>query len=392
MKKHFLYISFFVLLIRIQGLAQNSSDSERHCIAVFVPLFLDSVFDTDNNYRFDRSFPKFISQGLEFFEGVQLALDTLQSENVRLDIHIYDTRSRRHPLAQILQNEDFQNTELIIGHVNPNESRLLANAAMQKKISFINVNLPNNSGITNNPGLVLLNSTVRTHCESIYRFLQKNYATSSIIYFYNKSAMADDLKNYFTDIEKNTKSVPLHLQFVLLHEPFNQKQLLPFLDSSKQNVFVAGSLNENFAKNLCAQLASLDKTYATTIFGMPTWDNIDFTQGEYHGLEIFYSTPFYSNQNDTLVKYILQNFKTKFYSRPSDMVYRGYETMYRFAKMLQQYGSGLGENIGDKKYKVIDDFDIEPVFLNKQNTKPDYFENKKLYFIKKTDGVATAVY
>ncbi len=391
MKRHFQYF-FFIFFINVSVHSQNIPDSQNHHIAVFLPLYLDSAFNASNNYRFDQSFPKFLNPGLEFYEGMQLALDTLKNQSIHLDVHIYDTRSAHDPVSQVLQSSDFQNTELIIGHVNPNESRLIANAALQKHIPFINVNLPNNSAVVNNPELVLLNSTLKTHCEAIYRFLQKNYATSSIIYFYQKNAMSNDLKNYFAEIEKNTKSVSLNLRFVLLNDPINKNQLLAFLDSSKQNIFIAGSVNENFSKNLCAQLAILNKLYPMTIIGMPTWDDIDFTNPDYKGLEIYYTTPFYNNPNDTLVKYIQQYFKTRFYSRPSNMVFRGYEIMYRFAKLLELHGNETLVNISDKKYKVFNDFDIEPVFLNKQNTSPDYLENKKLYFIKKSDGIISSVY
>ena len=183
MKNCFLYIFFFsTLLIHKSVYSQDSSKNQTHHIAVFVPLYLDSVFDASNNYRYNETFPKFINPGLEFYEGTQLALDTLKSESAHLDVHIYDTHSKRESVSQILQTADFQNTELIIGYVNANESRLLANTALQKHVPFINVNLPNNSGITNNPDLIILNSTLKTHCEAIYKFLQKNYPISSIIY------------------------------------------------------------------------------------------------------------------------------------------------------------------------------------------------------------------
>jgi hypothetical protein len=91
------------------------------------------------------------------------------------------------------------------------------------------------------------------------------------------------------------------------------------------------------------------------------------------------------------VSHIQQYFKANFYMRPSDMVFRGFETTYHFAKLLQQHGSNLSSSIGEKKYEVFDAFDIEPVFLNKQNMVLDYFENKKLYFIKKVDGNVSMV-
>jgi hypothetical protein len=223
--------------------------------------------------------------------------------------------------------------------------------------------------------------------------LQKNYATSPITVFRKKGATEDKLKNYFIDIEKNTSSVPLRLKYITLEDNFASKLLSHYLDSNIQNIFIVASLDEAFAKNFCFQLSSLTKTYQTKVIGMPTWDNIsDFSQPLYNGLEIMYTTPFFINPNDSLVAHIQQYFKTTFYMRPSDLVFRGYETTYHFAKLLQEYGSNLSSSIGEKKYEVFDAFDIEPVFLNKQNMVPDYFENKKLYLIKKADGNISTVY
>src|SRR6186997_250873 len=71
--------------------AQSTSAKQK--IAVFVPLYLDSAFDAYNTYRYDKNFPKFINPGLEFYEGVQFAIDSLTKEKVPLEIFVYDTRS-----------------------------------------------------------------------------------------------------------------------------------------------------------------------------------------------------------------------------------------------------------------------------------------------------------
>ncbi|HTQ29289.1 MAG TPA: hypothetical protein VMI35_14220, partial [Puia sp.] len=261
------------------------------------------------------------------------------------------------------------------------------------KVPFINVNYPNDGGITNNPQFVILNSTLRSHCEGIYRFMQRNYPLMGIIYFRKKGAQEDRLRSYFADIEKNTASVPLKIKYVNLEEPVDITRLEPYLDSTQRNVCIVGSLDENFGKAICSQIASVNKTYAVKIFGMPTWDNItDFSLPEYNDQEIYYTTPFNNNAADSLVSSIQQYFKNKFYSRPSDMVFRGYETMYHFGKLLQLHGDNLSGSLGEKKFKVFSDFDIEPVFLNKQTMTLDYFENKKIYFIKKVNGNITAIY
>jgi hypothetical protein len=367
-------------------------DTSRHNIAIFSPLYLDSAFDASGGYRYDKNFPKFLNPGLEFYEGAQMALDTLQKEHASLEVRLYDTHAAGMSLQQLLDSAAAQGMELMIAQVNGGtELQQMAAAALRKNIPFINVNYPNDGGITNNPSLVILNSTLRAHCEGIYRYLQRNYPTKSLVYFRKKGAQEDRLKSYFTDLDKKTVGVPLKIKYVTLDDNFNGASLTANMDSSVQTVCIAGSLDDDFGTHLCASLAALNKTYHTTVIGMPTWDNLDLTRPEYGGEEIVYSTPFYLNPADTLVKIITQNFKTRFYSRPSDMVFRGYESTYRFAKLLMLHGKGLNGSIGEKKFKVFTDFEIAPVFLNRQTMTLDYFENRKLYFIRKMDGNVVGV-
>jgi hypothetical protein len=169
------------------------------------------------------------------------------------------------------------------------------------------------------------------------------------------------------------------------------KPLQQYLDSTKLTITIAASLDETFGKNIAQQLAATITTYPTLLIGMPTWDAItDFSKKEYKGLSIIYTTPFYNAKTDKTSVGITNYFKNELYSRPSDMVFRGYECLYRFGKLLIDKGSNLNTSIGEKKYKVFTDWDIQPV-LYKQTLSLDHFENKKLYFVKKSNGVVVQV-
>jgi hypothetical protein len=78
------------------------------------------------------------------------------------------------------------------------------------------------------------------------------------------------------------------------------------------------------------------------------------------------------------------------YARPSDMVMRGYEATWRFSKLLLQYGKDIASNLGRKEFNIFRELDIQPV-INKQTTALDYFENKKLFFVKWQDGIIKGV-
>ena len=101
MRKHGIYLLLITLSFFAQAESSIAQNSSKQKIAVFAPLYLDSAFDATNNYRYDKGFPKFINPGLEFYEGVQLALDSLTKENVSLEVFVYDTRSAK----QILQEQ-----------------------------------------------------------------------------------------------------------------------------------------------------------------------------------------------------------------------------------------------------------------------------------------------
>lgn len=382
---------FFAIVLLLVSANSLQAQNNKQKIAVFVPLYLDSAFDATNNYRYDKNFPKFINPGLEFYEGAQLALDSLTKVNTQLEVFVYDTRSiQRNLLEQI--NEIDTAVGLIIAHANAQENWVLAGEAMLRKIPYINVNLPNDGGIVNNPYFVMLNPSLRTHVESVYRYLQKYYSVNTITVLRKKGQMEDLIKTYLDDYSKSTASVPLKLKYLDLADSFTVKQLLPMLDSNRQNTFVAASLDDNFNRRLITQLALAGKAYKTSIIGMPTIDNLDkeFTKNEFKGPEIIYGHPFYNAKTDKISTEINNHFNTKMYARPSDMVFRGYEVMWKYAKLLSEYKSDLSSNLNSKNNKVFTDFDIQPV-LNKQTMTMEYFENKKLYFIKWQDGVIKGV-
>jgi ABC-type branched-subunit amino acid transport system substrate-binding protein len=391
MKKHFIYILFFSLLFFPFYSNSVNAQTSGHKIAIFAPLYLDSAFNSEGSYRYGNAFPKQSLAGLEFYEGVQLALDSLKKTGAPLDVFIYDSRSAGQSVQQILNSTAFENTELIIAHHNSSETKLFADAALKKNIPFISANMPNDGGVNNNPLFVLINPTIKTHCEGIYRYAQKYYSTNPVVMFRKNGRQEDAIKNYFADYGKSTVGIPLSIKYVTLEDDFTEDDIIEHLDSNRTTLCLAGSADESFGKKLSQKLATANSTYPVTVVGMPNWDGINFKGEEYKGLEIAYGTPFYNSKADRVSAGIISHFKSKLYARPTDMVFRGYEVTMRFTKLLLQYKKDIASNLANKYGKIFTDFDIQPV-LNKQSMMLDYFENKKLYFPRYQDGAMKGVY
>lgn len=383
---------FLFASMAFDAAAQDTAISERKQVAIFTPLYLDSAFDYLANYRYGKNFPKFINPGLEFYEGCLMAIDSLDKEGIPLDIHIYDTRISKSSVNTVLADSSFNNTDLIIGHVNANEAKALANFAARNDVPFINATYPNDAGVENNPNYIILNSTLFTHCNAIYKFIQKYHAINPVVLLRKGGRQEDRLQNYFTDISRNTNSVPLKIKYVTLPDNFEPEDVQKHLQSGRTTIVIAGSFDLDFGKTLAQHLATVSPDASSILIGMPNWWEVtDFSTPEYKGIQVIYTTPFYLSPADPTVVKVLTEFRSKYYSRPTDMVYRGYETLYHFGHLLHKHGKNFNNVLSEKTFHLFTDYDIQPV-IDSKTTTLDYFENKKIYFIKKADGVVTAVY
>src|SRR5687767_11702173 len=119
------FILFFALVVSFEGLlhAQDTMAPppppaiQRHKIALFTPLYLDSAFDANGNFRYEKSGAKFTNAGLEFYYGAQMALDSLEKRGAPLEVYVYDTKGKE-TLGDQLAKPEIADVDLIIAQSN----------------------------------------------------------------------------------------------------------------------------------------------------------------------------------------------------------------------------------------------------------------------------------
>ena len=91
------------------------------------------------------------------------------------------------------------------------------------------------------------------------------------------------------------------------------------------------------------------KRYQTVLMGMPTWNGMAGTTGsDAENIQIVITTPYNYLPGATIILMLLPtNIKLSYYSRPSDMVFKGYETMYHFTKLLLAYPDTFINRVSD---------------------------------------------
>lgn len=390
-RKRVIIIFSFVFMASLPAklYAQTDSAEVTYKIAVLSPLYLDSAF-ANGNYQLGKlSIPRHFMQGLDFYNGVMIAVDTLQKKGAKIEVFVYDTKMRsfNDTMHTAMASQHFS---LIIAYFNnAAEQRLVSQLSAASGVPLISATYPNDAGLSNNPHFVMINPTIKTHIENIYRFIQRNYPIAKVIYVSRKGTMEDRIKNFFAEAAK--KTAVLKYKSVELPDDFTEQMLMPYLDSSKQNLIICGSINEAFGENLL-NVIEQSVAYRIVAVGMPTWDGMKQVSTSINkNIDIVYSTPFNYTKANKSVATLANNYKAKFFGRPSDMVYKGYESMYHFAMLLLKHKGQLTENLTDAEFKFCNEYLLAPVINAENADQVEYLENKKLYFITMAQGTVKAV-
>jgi tetratricopeptide (TPR) repeat protein len=72
---------------------------------------------------------------LDLYEGMKLAVDTLSSQGVKIELRAYDTERKTATINRLLATPELKNTDLIIGPFFPDENKLIQDFANANRIN-----------------------------------------------------------------------------------------------------------------------------------------------------------------------------------------------------------------------------------------------------------------
>ncbi|MDB5222549.1 MAG: hypothetical protein JWN83_1216 [Chitinophagaceae bacterium] len=393
MKK--LFLGFVVLLFcsSYQNLsAQNIYNNKQkvYKVGIFAPLYLDSVF-ANSQLRSDKTLPKFIMPSVDFVQGAQIALDSMPLYNERVEAFIYDTKSFLQPLPWLIQNKLLDSLDLIIGSVKDVDFKQLSDFSARKNIPFISATYPNDGGVTGNPNLVIMNATLKAHCEGIYSYILQNHGTDKIILLKKAGQQEDKILSNFKLLNEQEGKPLLNIQTIYIDSTITPYFLKMRLDSTKRTVIIAGSLDEDFAKKVTDACFAIYKNYPVILIGMPNWDGFKIfqTKNAYKDFPVHFTTPYYNSKSSLFNTILTNQYSNQYKAKPSDMAYKGFETTYMFTKLLLKYPADFLSHLNDKSFTVFNEYNFRPVYLKKNARNPDYQENKHLYVMKILNGAIT---
>lgn len=355
---------------------------EVYRIDVLLPLQLNNL--VQNGKAIYNKVPDHLQGPVNFYEGISIAADSLRTRNYKIELYVHDISNPATGIAQLIARKTMDTSDLIIGSLQSPDIPAVATFAKKNKINFISALSPSDAGVKDNPYFILIQPTLQTHLKQLIAHADKKYNRSPKFIFHN-SATAGEKEAYsqLSDAlaeEKHLDAIDCSKQIP------NSDSLQKLFKRNEVNVVFVSILETAKAEQVLNALAALPADYRFEIFGMPSWKSMrGLSQGgAYMGMSIYYTTPFHFDPTTGPGRYINASYKNNFSGSPSEMVYRGYETLYWTASLLNRYGPVFNKHLSDVSAAQFTRYDIKYSWSKENDFQ--YLENNKLYILHYQNG------
>ena len=333
---------------------RDRQSKDRLYVSVVMPLNLDKIneistskFDIEQRGKKEYKVFEFV----QFYEGILMALDELQSQGVDIVLNVVDLSSDKdEDVERAFQSHQMANSDFIIALLVKRPFEKLASLARQHQVFVINPFSSRPEVIKNNPYVVkcmpsmegtvsgLLDVVARRHKGGhLYIIHSSGKGTSA-----DERAMHDELIRQL-DTRKDIK-------YTLFDWAANGK-LLSTLKTTTGNVILSiydqdKNRNTVYATTLLNRLSSVSSNAPTLITAsnyLNELPNVDFEQLQH--LNYTTVTTGYLNYSNPLHKSFIDTYKNKFHTEPNSL-YAGvaHDIMLYFSTALWQRGAEFWRN------------------------------------------------
>lgn len=316
--------------------------------------------------------------GMNFYEGVLLAIDSLEKiEKMYYDVFVHDISTTS--FEDLVKSGKLDSTDVIIGLLQTAEIPAVAAFAKERKINLISALSPFDAGVTDNPYFIIPQATIQTHMSSIIKYadFNKSYMNAVMLYRDNQSdeIALDALKD---NVSKRTKELKLTADKIDL------EVLKTLLIKGQKNLIYTTFLSPQVATTIISQLNTIAGDYELEIIGLPTWKGLPILTSDslHSNLSIYLSYPFRFDEDVEKRLYMRSLYRKYNRGLPSEMVFRGYETTLLVADNLEKNGTIFNDSLNN--YQAFSN--LYKIEVQMKKNEPQYFENQNIYIYKYNNG------
>ena len=327
---------------------------DRICVSVIMPLNLDklnevstSKFDIEQRGKKEYKVFEFI----QFYEGVLIALDQLESQGYNVMLNVVDLSSdKNEDVVAAFYSHKMENSDFIIALLVKKPFSKLAELAKKHQVFVINPLSSRSEVVENNPYVLKYMPSVEGTVKGMLDVVANHHKGGHLylVHSNNKNVKSDE-HLFLAEFQKQLAARG-DIKYTLFDWAANAK-LIPTLKATNNNVIISvynqdKNRNTIFATTLLNRLSSLNTNVPrlmTVSNYLNDFPNVDFDQLQH--LNYTTVTMGYLDYNNPKHKDFIDTYKNKFRTEPNSLYAGlGHDIMLYFVTALSQQGAEFWRN------------------------------------------------
>ncbi|HSO88949.1 MAG TPA: LysM peptidoglycan-binding domain-containing protein [Draconibacterium sp.] len=303
----------------------------------------DTIIEEEKPVQLLKKFYGNSENFLQFYEGVLIAVDSMQKAGMNITLNVFDTKDNPESVRKVINSEAFLETDLIIGPVYENVQKEVAQIATQNQIPLVSPFTPKSALINGNPQFYQINPTREYIAEATAEMIAANYSNTNFIVV-RTSPYEGTPEGQLVELirRKLVKSGNTDGgKFTEYDFKRGRSQgLREILLADKENVVFIPSSDEGELSVAISNINNLAVDFPITLIGASNYQQRypSIEVAHYHNLQLKYINPYWIDyKNSSTVKYV-GKFIFNFGTEPNSYGIQGFDAAWYFLNALHSYG------------------------------------------------------
>lgn len=335
-----------------------SVKKDRYVVSLLFPFMASTLAPTPN--------PQFPNQSvLEMYQGMRMAVDSLESEGIHIDLRSYDTERDVTALKKILEAPELKNTDLIVGPLFTDQLKVVQEFSVTNQVSMISPISNSFDFIKDNPYGMLYQPSHQTMGDRAAELLSGAIRNKNIIVYFGNAAK-DSVMAY--SFMKKARELGLNIVLAEEHRNETSAKILTTLATPTEydefknptqftlkldsigGIYVASDNPLIYSKVSSSLTARGD---SIVVIGSENWIAPDNSTVNFENLErihaLFAAGNFTSARNPWFIDF-KRRYLLKHGEYPGLYARLGYEFMWFVGKAMRDYGTYFREGLMEKGF------------------------------------------
>ena len=322
---------------------------------------------------------------VEYYEGFLMAVDSLKTNGVSVDLYTYDSGTSEASIKQLLAKEEFKQMDIIFGPAHTEQVRIMADFAKENKVRLVVPFTSKSDEVFNNPYVFQINTPQSYLFSEVYEHYMRKFSDAHVVFL--DAETGDNDKVDFIKGLKDELTARNITYKELKGIDINPEGMKTVVDSLRENIIIPTSGKNITLIKVLPQLIITSRehpNYNMKLFGYPEWQTYTNDHlASFFELDTHFYSSFYTNNLFPEAVKFTSDYRQLYSKDMANTFPRygmlGFDTGYFFLNGLARYGNSLEENMNEMPVSPI-----QTGFKFERVNNWGGFINRKVFFVRFT--------